>query len=63
MTDEHYWPGSMTWDEIVALVRALPERIEPEDVATVATIAGILGVFGFPEGSKFGKKPTREEGC
>lgn len=53
-TVEKYWPGSMTWEEIVAQVRALPDdRFGHEEIAVTMHLAGILGVFGFPEGSEF----------
>lgn len=55
-----YPPGSLTWNEIVAAICALPEHITGDDVGTVATLAGILGVFGFPEGSTFREKPEQE---
>jgi hypothetical protein len=56
---EKYWPGPLTWEDIVAAVRDLPEYITDEDIGTVAFLAGLLGVFGFPEGSEYQVK--REE--
>lgn len=40
----------MTWDEIVAAARALPdpEDLTEDDVPAVAHLAALLGIFGAP---------------
>jgi hypothetical protein len=61
MPVEKYWPGPLTWDDIVAAARALPDRITEEDIGTVAFLAGLLGVFGFPEDDDFEEETEQEE--
>ena len=54
MTTDHYWPGSMTWQEITERIRAWSDGpISRDEAYEVAQISGMLGVFGFPEGSQF----------
>lgn len=55
MIDQHYWPGSMSWAQIVERIRSWSDSpvISRDEAYDVAHVAGLLGVFGFPEGSIF----------
>ena len=52
----------LSWAEVIAAVRALPEQITLEDIGTVAVLAAILGVFSpFPRTSGEEKDDIRED--
>lgn len=49
-----YWPGSLTWEEIVSRVRSWSDGpITRDEAYEVIHVASLLGVFGHPEGSQF----------
>lgn len=53
MSVEKYWPGSMTWDEIVERVRSWSNGpITRDEAYEVMHIAGLLDVFGSREEKK-----------
>lgn len=46
----HSWPGTLSWDEIVATIRSWSDGpISRDEAYEVAQIAGLLGLFGFPK--------------
>lgn len=54
MSVNKYWPGSLTWPEIVERVRSWSDGpITRDEAYEVMHVASLLGVFGFPEGSQF----------
>lgn len=63
MSTDHYWPGSMSQDEIVKRIRSWSDGpISRDEAYEVIQVASLLGVFGFPEGSQFQEeKQVREE--